>query len=216
MASSQVLRTQAEQVTPVSSTVSTLAARRKPASQVPWNALARFLTMTCSPAKRRDPLVDRDRFAPRLAAPRSGIFRCQRPESECGPAHHVVGGGRGKTIGIRLARAAFEQLLHRGDDGVHAVAGEGVSGAGPGVGEIDVDEGGAGAVADPALEPPPRVDLGIRREERLESGFHVVIHENPPDSATPEVDGGRCGTTWQAALSSRTASWAPRRFGVFE
>src|SRR5439155_1219624 len=50
IASSTVCRTQPAIVTPVTITVSTAAARRKPARYVPWKALANFFTITCSPA----------------------------------------------------------------------------------------------------------------------------------------------------------------------
>ena len=126
--------------------------------------------------ERRHPLVDRDRVAPHSSAS-AGILRCQSPASEFGPATTlkavVV-----YTMGIRLARAAFRSSCTAGMM-VSMSSQENAGRPGPGVGEIDVDERGSGAVADPALESPARVDFRIRREERLESGFQVIVHAEP-------------------------------------
>ena len=72
------------------------------------------------------------------------------------------------------------QALHARDDHVHAVAGEGVALARPRVGEVDVDQRGTLTEAHAAHEAPVAVELGIGREDRLESPCDVVAHLQPP------------------------------------
>src|SRR3546814_10228158 len=64
-----------------------------------------------------------------------------------------------------------------GNDDVHALAGEGVSGARPGVREIDVDERRLLAVADPAHEAAVLIKGRIRRKDTVECCLQVIAHD---------------------------------------
>ena len=73
--------------------------------------------------------------------------------------------------GMAVAAAGLEQALHARDDlVVHLlhVAGEGIAGPRPGIGEVDADQCRPVAEADAPLEAPLLVDGGRGVERRLQ------------------------------------------------
>src|SRR6185503_11131817 len=76
------------------------------------------------------------------------------------------------------------QPLNGRDDLVGTLAGEGVAGAGPGVGKVDVDERGPLAESDAPLEAALLIDRGVRREDALE-GCSDFVAAHAPEATTP-------------------------------
>ena len=85
MASSVVWRTHPAMVTPVRITVSMAAALRKLDRKVPWKALARFLTITCSPGRGAMRSSISASQVPALSSS-AGILRCHSPMSVLWPS----------------------------------------------------------------------------------------------------------------------------------
>ena len=92
------------------------------------------------------------------------------PEAHVAPlaARRLLIRGRGVDDWNVLRTTRIEQALHRGDDDVHLVARERVVGTSPRIGEIDVEDRGAGTEADPALEAPCLIQLRILGEDFVE------------------------------------------------
>src|SRR5699024_5918860 len=87
---------------------------------------------------------------------------------------NIVGSGNENDWDTFGACCGVEVLASR-DDGIHVLAGEGVTWAGPGVGHIDVNDGWAGSVTDATLETTIFVELGACFEDFLQDRFHFLF-----------------------------------------
>ena len=88
------------------------------------------------------------------------------PETHVAPlaTRRLLVRGRGVDDGDVLGTRGFEQALGGRDDRVHVIARELVARVRPRVGEIDVENRGAGAEADPPLEATLLIQLAVLRE----------------------------------------------------
>ena len=70
---------------------------------------------------------------------------------------------------MTMRAGGFEQPLHAGNDLlVHLLAGEGITGPRPGVGEIHADDGRLASEADATLEAARLIDAGALVERLLQ------------------------------------------------
>ena len=77
----------------------------------------------------------------------------------------------GQLTAIEMDRRLEERLIGRDDD-VHIVAGEGVAGTRPGIGQIDNHQRRALAITDAALKSALLINIRISREYYFEGFLH--------------------------------------------